>query len=372
MSGLTFRSRRLAFLVALGLGFSVERASAREEAPRLEFAPVLKAGMGLEARIRFWVDVFTRYSLREAVVHDRDRPWIVFAVVPLDGDDPDELKKIRERYVGLASRVDRALQHPERRSSRRLLGPGGEAWGHLRPPVDPALLAQARTRIRIQTGQREVFRDSVVRSKAYLSTLRRLLREAELPEDLAYLPHVESSFDAHATSRAGAVGLWQLMPATAKETLRVDGAVDERRDPYKATAAAARYLRDAFAALGNWPLAVTSYNYGVNGTLRAVDGIQTRDLVAMIDRHVSPAFGYAGKNFYAQFLAAVHVSHNLRHFFPGLEQRGAREYVVRKGDTLWQIARRHGTTVKALRSANRVLTQSSPRLQLGQRLLIYG
>jgi membrane-bound lytic murein transglycosylase D len=366
-----FRSRRLAFLVALGIGLSWARAtSAREEPPRLRFPVALGVGDVFDARVGFWVDVFTRYSLSEAVVHDRDRPWMVFAVVPLSGGDRDELRAIRDRYAGLALRVHRALARPARAASQRLLAPGGNLYAALRAPINPARLAEARGRIRVQTGQREVFRDSVVRSRAYLGTLRRLLREADLPEDLAYLPHVESSFHADATSRAGAVGLWQLMPDTARETLRVDAAVDERRDPYKATAAAARYLRDAYAAFGSWPLAVTSYHYGVNGTLRAVDGLGSRDLALVVERHESPAFGYAAKNFYAQFLAAVHVARNVAYYFPGLEQRRAREYVVRKGDTLWQIARRHGTTVKALRSANRAL--ESARLQLGQRLLIYG
>ncbi|HZR80137.1 MAG TPA: transglycosylase SLT domain-containing protein [Candidatus Binatia bacterium] len=365
-----FRSRRLSFLLIVGLGLSVARVGeAREEAPRLEFKPPLEAGRGLEARISFWVDVFTRYSLAEAIVHDRDRPWVVFAVVPLADGGSAELEAIQERYSALADRVGRALAHPERSGSRRVLGPKGEAWAMLRPPMSPRLLAEARGRIRVQTGQREVFRESVVRSKAYLSNVRRLLRDASLPEELAYLPHVESSFDALAVSRAGAVGLWQLMPDTARGSLRVDDGVDERRDPYKATAVAARYLHDAHEALGSWPLAITSYNYGVNGTLRAVATAGTSDLVALIERHASPAFGYAGKNFYAQFLAAVHIARNATYYFPGIETRAAREYVVRKGDTLWQIARKNGTTVKALRSANRAV---SAQLQLGQRLLIYG
>src|SRR5262245_10427809 len=95
----SFRSRRLSFLLVVGLGLSVARAGwAREEAPRLEFASPLEVSSGLELRTRFWVDVIARYSQGEALVYDRERPWIVFAVVPLGPDGTDELPAIRTRY----------------------------------------------------------------------------------------------------------------------------------------------------------------------------------------------------------------------------------------------------------------------------------
>jgi len=369
----SFRSRRLSFLLVVGLGLSGARDGwAREEAPRLEFSPSLEASSGLEARTRFWIDALARYSQSEAVVHDRDHPWIVFAVVPLEAGGAEEIPAIRRRYSDLADRVARALARPDLAASRRLLAPGGALYGQLGAPIHPRRLAEARGRIAVLPGQREVFAESLVRSKAYIDGLKRVLREAGLPEDLAYLPHVESSFDAQARSPAGAAGLWQLMPATARESLRVDGTVDERTDPYKATVAAARYLRAAYTALGSWPLAVTSYHHGVSGTQHAVDRTRTRDLAALIDLHTSSSFGYAGRNFYARFLASVYVARNSRFFFPGIERRAAHEYVVRKGDTLWRIARRHGTTVQALRSTNRRALPASAQLQLGQRLLIYG
>jgi len=182
--------------------------------------------------------------------------------------------------------------------------------------------------------------------------------------------NVESSFDAEAISPAGAIGLWQLMPETARRYLRVDEEVDERLQPAKATRAAAAYLRTAHDALGSWPLAITAYNYGLNGTRRAVDALGTRDLGTLIERHESPAFGFAVKNFYVQFLAAAHVAMNQPYYFP--EMRRWEVYVVRQGDTLWQIARRHGVTIDALRSENREALADSRYLHLGQRLVISG
>jgi membrane-bound lytic murein transglycosylase D len=161
------------------------------------------------------------------------------------------------------------------------------------------------------------------------------------------------------------------MPETAKQLeLRVDGKVDERRQPLKATAAAAAYLRDAYGQLRSWPLAITSYNYGINGTRRAVDSVGA-SLPDVLEQHSSPLFGFASRNFYAQFLAALHVAQNEDYYFPEIAEMRRREYVVRKGDTLWQIARQHGVSVDRIRSANRSLTATGP-LQLGQRIMMPG
>lgn len=79
-------------------------------------------------------------------------------------------------------------------------------------------------------------------------------------------PFIESSFDYSAHSSVGAAGIWQFMPRTARVyKMAVGRYVDERRDPIKATRAAAKYLKTAYDALGSWPLAIVSYNHGVGG-----------------------------------------------------------------------------------------------------------
>ena len=357
------RSRRLLFLV-IGVGLSVvgaRAAGAREEAPRLEFGSDFQLPPSLDESVRFWIDVFTRYSLTEAIVHDRENPARILAIVNLASGRPAEIDAVRRRYRALTP----SLRTAKPAQLGTLLAPIG-------PPLDPRWLASATDRVRVQLGQRQVFRASLIRSQRYLPLLRKVLRDAELPLELAYLPHVESSFDVDAESHAGAIGLWQLMPDTAKQRLlRVDAKVDERRHPYKATAAAAAYLRDAYDALHSWPLAITSYNYGLNGTLRAVDSIGSSQLHDVLERHSSPLFGFACRNFYAQFLAALHVAENEDYYFPEIAEMRRREYVVRKGDTLWEIALRHGVSVERIRSANKSLTESA-RLQLGQRIMMPG
>jgi membrane-bound lytic murein transglycosylase D len=357
-----FRSRRLLFLVVVGLSVAGTRtAEAREKAPRLEFGGEFRVPASLDDDVRFWIDVFTRYSLREAIVHDRSDPSNVLAVVRLENGRKQEIDAVRRRYQKLTSQ----LRSAPASQLTRLLEP-------FRPPMDPKWIAASADRIRVQLGQREVFLNSIIRSQRYLPVVRKVLAKASLPEELAYLPHIESSFDHEAESHAGALGLWQLMPETAKQRdLRVDAKVDERKHAYKSTVAAASYLRDAYEELRSWPLAITSYNYGINGTQRAVQAIGSRDLEAVLERHESPAFGFASRNFYAQFLAALHVAKHEDHYFPEIAEMRRREYVVRKGDTLWQIARRHGVTVDKIRSANKALSASA-RLQLGQRIMMPG
>jgi membrane-bound lytic murein transglycosylase D len=142
-----------------------------------------------------------------------------------------------------------------------------------------------------------------------------VFREAGLPEDLAYLPHVESSFQNHAASSVGAAGMWQFMPDTARHFGMLNAAVDERRDPVASAQGAARYLGNAHDRLGTWPLALTSYNHGVGGMKRAQE-VYGNDFATIVRNYSGPGFGFASRNFYAEFLAAREIARNPQRFFP--------------------------------------------------------
>lgn len=108
------------------------------------------------------------------------------------------------------------------------------------------------------------------RSKRFFAIIEPILKEEGIPEDFKYLPAIESSF-LNATSPAGARGIWQFMPATAKEyKLTVTSEIDQRYDYEKATRAACKYLKKMYADLGNWSLVAAAYNRGRSGLKRAI------------------------------------------------------------------------------------------------------
>ncbi|MFH0799458.1 MAG: LysM peptidoglycan-binding domain-containing protein, partial [Pseudomonadota bacterium] len=125
---------------------------------------------------------------------------------------------------------------------------------------------------------RKHFRRYLERSGRYIPLMQEILKREGMPKDLVYIALIESGFNTQARSWAGAVGPWQFMPYTGKDYgLKIDGWVDERRDPYKATAAAAEYFKDLHGQFGDWYLAITSYNAGPGRVQRAIEATGTRN-----------------------------------------------------------------------------------------------
>ncbi len=133
------------------------------------------------------------------------------------------------------------------------------------------------------TNGREDFQKWLNRSTSYVPVIKEIFIQERVPLELAYVPLVESGFSPYAYSRARAVGLWQFISSTGKLAgLDRNEWMDERRDPVKSTVAAARHLKELYAELGDWLLALAAYNAGITRVESAVRSHGTRDYWSLI------------------------------------------------------------------------------------------
>lgn len=262
----------------------------------------------IRPNVRFWEDIYARYSTRQGVLHDQENLDIIYGVVDLvDWNEPGSahinqqlIKLARQHYKSILSGLA-AGKTPETDDEKRIAAmfPGKSAYAY----------THALDNIRLQIGQKDRFLEGVIRSGAYLPYIRQVLISHNLPPELAYLPHVESSFNPGAKSKAGAVGLWQFTRGTGSQYMTVNDIVDERCDPFFSTRAAAVFLKENYAALKTWPLAITAYNYGRGGMIRAVK--EKGGYENIFNNHRTGIFKFAARNFYPEFLAAMNVAKRL-------------------------------------------------------------
>jgi membrane-bound lytic murein transglycosylase D len=181
----------------------------------------------------------------------------------------------------------------------------------------PSAFAAAAQNLRVQEGMRERFREGLLRSRYYRSTMERIFRGAGVPPELVTLAEVESGFYSRAKSSAGAVGIWQFTRGTGRQFMRITNRRDDRLDPDAETEAAAELLRSNYLTLGSWPLAITAYNYGTGGMIEA-SSIYGGDYSRIVQNYNGAHFGFASKNYYAEFLAALQIHQFEDAYFPDL------------------------------------------------------
>lgn len=194
------------------------------------------------------------------------------------------------------------------------------------------------------------------RAQRYLPHIRERFLAEGLPEDLIYLPFAESGFNPFALSRSGASGVWQFMPQTAiNYGLSVDNWVDERRDPYKSTEAAIKYLKKLHEDFGDWSLALAAYNAGEGAIGRALKKTGTEDFFSLCE--ASGDLKQETKLYVPKFLALVKVARNLEKlgFEPlDLEKRAAAPVYLqaKPGTDLLGLAQNVGMDWKSFRELN--------------------
>ncbi len=158
------------------------------------------------------------------------------------------------------------------------------------------------------TERKEVIKRYLSRSTRYLPMIKEVFEEYGLPEDLAYLAMIESGFNNKATSPAAACGMWQFIKGTGlRYGLTIDSYVDERRDPEKATRAAAKYLLDLYKQFGSWYLAAASYNCGEGRVQRELDQSKHKNFWELSANMCLPT---ETKNYVPQMIAATIIAKN--------------------------------------------------------------
>ncbi len=318
---------------------------------------------GLRDAVQFWRQVFGVWRGNQVALHDNEYLGAVYEVIHLPSSWREELsfgqkEYIKDRREALVNRLS-ALENRLRYG----LPLDTELQGLHDAIVKAAgkfAVYGAAQRVRQQRGMRERFLEGLQTSGRYDTHIRKVFRNARLPEDLAYLPHIESAFENHSRSQVGAAGVWQFMRSTGKLYMMINEAVDERFDPIFAARGAARYLSGAYQRLGDWGLAITSYNHGING-LAAARNEYGPNIEKIVRNYKGRLFGFASRNFYAEFLAVRSIIGNLDKYFPGGVRLDppidhARVRLMYPA-TLAQLANDYGVGAGFLQTLNPALTQ---------------
>ena len=270
----------------------------------------------LRHNIEFWKKIYSFYNSNQGVIHDTDNLNIVYDVIELEPRSRKgsrrrnyrKIKKLKTHYAKLLRKISKNPNSNNKHEQRV-----AALFGDKATPID---FADAANNIRFQRGQSNFFQEGLVRSGRYLPEIQKIFKKYGLPQDLKYLPHVESSFNYHAYSKFGAAGIWQFTYRTGKQFLKVDYTVDQRWDPLYASTAAARLLKQNYKILGSWPLALTAYNHGAKAMSKAKKAKGNYENI--FREYDGRRFKFASRNFYAEFLAAREIASNFQDYFPGL------------------------------------------------------
>lgn len=300
---------------------------------------------GLKSRVAFWIDIYARFTSEYRVLHDKDNPELIYGYLdfrPLFRSMPRGMAKSRAHQIEdrvikeLKERIAEAMEvskpkqphltPDEKDKLRQLLAEHGirSAEDALRPI----------RRVRAQTGQKDHFLKGIQRSAKLIPQVEEIFKQHSLPVALARLPFVESAYNRNAVSKVGAMGMWQFLPETARR-FAPSASWGELSDPLKQSKSAARMFSILRGKFDDWGLAVTSYNSGAVRVKRIADQNNANNVERLIRVPLKKGnLGFAGNNFYCEFLAALYVENYKDRIFSSHEMQVARLDVSRKVQSL--------------------------------------
>ncbi len=312
----------------------------------------------LEQDVRFWKIVFTQYNHNQYIFHDANNLRIIYKVVTFDTTVDERSRAEKEKH--LRNEIKQGLLNLAKKPAEINAADSWEA--RLRKLYGDSAASevyrQAAGQIRVQQGMRDKFAKGLERALAYLPFLKEVFREQGLPEELAYLPHIESSFNTAARSHVGASGMWQFMRSTARLYMKVNRIIDQRLDPLVSTRAAARLLKYNYKKTGDWALALTAYNYGLSGMIRAAKS-NGPDYITVRNTFKHRRFQFASRNFYPEFLAVLEIMEDWQRLFPDIQPARFPAKIacqLKQPINLPRLARKLGLPLSDLKAINPVYT----------------
>jgi membrane-bound lytic murein transglycosylase D len=294
----------------------------------------------IRSRVKFWIEIYSRFNTSYRIVHDRSNPAIIYGYIdfsPIYKTYGNErlaeakarqiekkiVKELKARIAEAAGVSNTSLMTAEEKEDFR------KALADFGATTTEQMLALSG-HVRTQTGQRDKFLKALQRSRDLLPQIEEVFKKRGLPVALARLPFVESSFNQRALSKTGAMGIWQFMPETAR-LFEPHGTYAQWSRPLPQSAHAAKLLSGFRNALPNWPIAVTAYNSGAGRLARIVRDYNVQTIDQLVDLPSSKeTLGFAGKNFYCEFLAANLVEAYKEKLFPPSHLHPARDSISRR------------------------------------------
>ena len=267
----------------------------------------------IEPNVKFWTKVYSELSKAQGVLHDSQNLNVIYEVIDLKDPDSYGARKINDKRINTAKLKYKMIL---KNLSQNPSIPDAEAMrvaALFGKDANRDTFQKAIYQIRCQMGEKDRFLEGIIRSGTWIDEIKKIFRSYNLPEDLVYLPYVESSYNPKAYSKLGAAGIWQFVRRAGKNFMTVGYAIDERWDPIRSSEAAAQLLKHSYEKFESWPLAITAYNHGISGMLSAK--WKKGGYEEIFNQYKGDNFRFASRNFYSEFMAAREVATNYEKYF---------------------------------------------------------
>ncbi len=288
-----------------------------------------KVPISLEPDVTFWKFIYSKYNSHQEVFHDPRHLSIIYSALDFKNIDnhptlseaekqerrADYIEAEKDKILNILAKLKQGVPENELNAKERHI----KRLFYKISEKDKFSKAIERG-VRSQTGQKDKFLAGLKYSARYLGEIEKIFEIEGLPRELTRLVFVESMFNPAALSSVGAKGFWQFMKSTGKvHDLNINSLVDERADPIHSTYAAAKLLKKNYQELGSWPLAINAYNSGCGRLKQAKRRLGTSSITTIVRNFKHPAYGFASRNFYMEFLAALEIVENYKKYFGEIE-----------------------------------------------------